>query len=184
VPLCPPQIPHGPTRDRTLTSAVRDRRLTAWPIARPWVVLKNRILRTFTILLITWRRLGLLSHQCETVKANNMRDIMDTAFWLENVEGRDHLGSEGEDIRWREKLKYRADSMLKQHVINAYAWVGVQLHVFLTLQIPVYLDELISFTNRGSVGPKTCMELFLEIQSTFAIRRLALRFFAIATRRY
>jgi hypothetical protein len=31
MPLCPPQIPHGPTRD----SAVRGRRLTAWAIARP-----------------------------------------------------------------------------------------------------------------------------------------------------
>jgi hypothetical protein len=27
--LCPPQIPHGLTRDRTLASAVRGRRLTA-----------------------------------------------------------------------------------------------------------------------------------------------------------
>ena len=31
VPLCPPQIPHGLTRD----SAVRGRRLTAWVMARP-----------------------------------------------------------------------------------------------------------------------------------------------------
>jgi hypothetical protein len=29
VPLCPPQIPHGLTRDRTRTSAVGGRRLTA-----------------------------------------------------------------------------------------------------------------------------------------------------------
>jgi hypothetical protein len=29
VPLCPPQIPHGLTRDRTQASAVRGRRLTA-----------------------------------------------------------------------------------------------------------------------------------------------------------
>jgi hypothetical protein len=33
--LCPPQIPHGPTRDRTRVSAVRGRRLTAWAMARP-----------------------------------------------------------------------------------------------------------------------------------------------------
>jgi hypothetical protein len=36
VPLCPPQIPHGLTRDRTRASAVRGRRLTAWTMARPW----------------------------------------------------------------------------------------------------------------------------------------------------
>jgi hypothetical protein len=34
-PLCPPQIPHGTTRDRTRASAVRGRRLTAWATARP-----------------------------------------------------------------------------------------------------------------------------------------------------
>jgi hypothetical protein len=32
VPLCPPQILHGLTRDRTRASAVRGRRLTAWAI--------------------------------------------------------------------------------------------------------------------------------------------------------
>jgi hypothetical protein len=30
VPLCPPQIPHGLTRERTRASAVRGRRLTTW----------------------------------------------------------------------------------------------------------------------------------------------------------
>ena len=35
VPLCPPQIPHGPTRDRTLASAAGGRRLTASAMARP-----------------------------------------------------------------------------------------------------------------------------------------------------
>jgi hypothetical protein len=34
VPLCPTQIPHGLTRDRTRASAVRGRRLTAWAMAR------------------------------------------------------------------------------------------------------------------------------------------------------
>jgi hypothetical protein len=34
VPLCPPQIPHGLTRARTRVSAVRDRRLTTWAMAR------------------------------------------------------------------------------------------------------------------------------------------------------
>jgi hypothetical protein len=35
VPLCPPQIPHGLTRDRTWASAVGGRRQTAWAMARP-----------------------------------------------------------------------------------------------------------------------------------------------------
>jgi hypothetical protein len=35
VPLCPPQIPHGLTRDQTRSSAVGGRRLTAWAMARP-----------------------------------------------------------------------------------------------------------------------------------------------------
>jgi hypothetical protein len=39
VPLCPPQMPHGLSRDRTRASAVRGRRLTVWTMARPqqWV---------------------------------------------------------------------------------------------------------------------------------------------------
>jgi hypothetical protein len=35
VPLCPPHIPHRLTRARTRASAVRDRRLTTWAMARP-----------------------------------------------------------------------------------------------------------------------------------------------------
>jgi hypothetical protein len=35
VPLCSPQIPHGPTRDRTRASDVGGRRLTAWAVALP-----------------------------------------------------------------------------------------------------------------------------------------------------
>jgi hypothetical protein len=35
VPLCPPQIPHGLTQDRTRASAIGGRRLTAWAMARP-----------------------------------------------------------------------------------------------------------------------------------------------------
>jgi hypothetical protein len=38
VPLCPPQIPHGLTRDRTRASEVRGQRLTTWAVARPNVV--------------------------------------------------------------------------------------------------------------------------------------------------
>jgi hypothetical protein len=36
VPLFPPQIPHGPTRDQTRASAVRGRRQTTWAMARPF----------------------------------------------------------------------------------------------------------------------------------------------------
>jgi hypothetical protein len=35
VPLFPPQIKHGLTRDQTRASAVRGRQLTAWAMARP-----------------------------------------------------------------------------------------------------------------------------------------------------
>jgi hypothetical protein len=35
VPLCPPQIPHWLTQDRTRASALRGRRLTAWDMVRP-----------------------------------------------------------------------------------------------------------------------------------------------------
>jgi hypothetical protein len=35
VPFCPPQIPHGPTRDRTRASAVGGRRLIATAMAWP-----------------------------------------------------------------------------------------------------------------------------------------------------
>jgi hypothetical protein len=38
VPLCPQQTPHGLTRDRTRVSAVEGRRLTAWAVARPFVL--------------------------------------------------------------------------------------------------------------------------------------------------
>jgi hypothetical protein len=41
VPLCPPQIPHEPTRDRTRAYAVKGRGLTAWVMARLNLLLKN-----------------------------------------------------------------------------------------------------------------------------------------------
>jgi hypothetical protein len=41
LPLCPPQIPHGLTRARTPASAVRDRRLTTWAMARPRTALQS-----------------------------------------------------------------------------------------------------------------------------------------------
>jgi hypothetical protein len=45
VPLCPPQIPHGLTRDRTRASAVGGRRLTTWAMALPTVYLPEAALR-------------------------------------------------------------------------------------------------------------------------------------------
>jgi hypothetical protein len=42
VPLCPPQIPHRLTRDRTRAFAVGGRRLTAWAMARPCCTLSVR----------------------------------------------------------------------------------------------------------------------------------------------
>jgi hypothetical protein len=42
VPLCPPQIPRGPTQEWTWVSAVRGRRLTAWAMARPREPLTQR----------------------------------------------------------------------------------------------------------------------------------------------
>jgi hypothetical protein len=53
VPLCPPQIPHGLTRDQTRASVVRGWRLTAWAIARPNVTLSLMQSESFSI-----------SHQC------------------------------------------------------------------------------------------------------------------------
>jgi hypothetical protein len=37
VPLCPPQILHDLTWDRTRAAAVGSQRLTAWAMARPWL---------------------------------------------------------------------------------------------------------------------------------------------------
>jgi hypothetical protein len=47
VPLCPPEIPHGRTRDRTRASAVGGRRLTSCAMARPsWAAAKCEINKT------------------------------------------------------------------------------------------------------------------------------------------
>jgi hypothetical protein len=42
VPLCPPQIPHDLTWDRTRTAAVGSQRLTAWAMPRPFPGGKGR----------------------------------------------------------------------------------------------------------------------------------------------
>jgi hypothetical protein len=63
VPLCPPQIPHRLTRDRTRVFAVRGRRLTAWVMARP------NILFTFTLFIkILKYRIILHDHLTLSVK--------------------------------------------------------------------------------------------------------------------
>jgi hypothetical protein len=43
VPLCPPQIPHGLTRDRTRASVVGGRGLTAYAMARSLCSAKNDV---------------------------------------------------------------------------------------------------------------------------------------------
>jgi hypothetical protein len=48
VPLSPPQIPHGLTRDRTRVSAVGGRRLTAWAMATDFCTNLNTVLATHT----------------------------------------------------------------------------------------------------------------------------------------
>jgi hypothetical protein len=58
VPLYPPEIPHGPTRDRTRTSALRGLRLTAWAMARPKMRLVDQLLGYLTTpsqLDLCWR---------------------------------------------------------------------------------------------------------------------------------
>jgi hypothetical protein len=53
VPLCPPQIPHEMTRNRTRAFAVRGRQLTAWAMARPkditylWAALEHKFKEIF-----------------------------------------------------------------------------------------------------------------------------------------
>jgi hypothetical protein len=48
VPLCPPQIPHDLTWDRTRAAAVGCRRLTVWAITRPTLhLLSSRIISLY-----------------------------------------------------------------------------------------------------------------------------------------
>jgi hypothetical protein len=53
VPLCPPQIPHELTWDRTRASAVRGRRLTAWAMARPTLTLLHSATEVLSSVSIT-----------------------------------------------------------------------------------------------------------------------------------
>jgi hypothetical protein len=48
MPLCPPQIPHDLTWDRSLAASVGSRRLTALVMARPMVAIKLRVLNIGT----------------------------------------------------------------------------------------------------------------------------------------
>jgi hypothetical protein len=50
VPLSPPQIPHGPTRDQTRASAVRGRRLIAWAMTRPRKLLTDFVTFNFGVM--------------------------------------------------------------------------------------------------------------------------------------
>jgi hypothetical protein len=84
VPLCAPQIPHGPTRDRTRASAVRGRRLTAWAMPRPSRFLKD----TVVLLLLVGSHAG--KHQREpsqdrlTELGGFCLTVSVVAYWLVN----------------------------------------------------------------------------------------------------
>jgi hypothetical protein len=54
VPLCPPQILHGPTRARTRASAVGGRRLTAWAMARPLFPLVRCVVLNAVKIMVFW----------------------------------------------------------------------------------------------------------------------------------
>jgi hypothetical protein len=71
VTFCPPQIPHGPTWDRTRASAMRVRRLTAWAMAQPVCYLKTRRLR-YLLLLSTGPRY--LSRYSDSLQAGRSGD--------------------------------------------------------------------------------------------------------------
>jgi hypothetical protein len=68
VPLCPPQIPHGPTRDRTRASTVRGQRLTAWAMARP-TNSYVRSCRVFPVQIIftSWRSFVVYRTLCPSI---------------------------------------------------------------------------------------------------------------------
>jgi hypothetical protein len=60
VPLCPPQIRRGLARDRTRASAVKDRRQTAWAMARP--TLDYTLLLLTPCRIVNWHQLSLPNH--------------------------------------------------------------------------------------------------------------------------
>jgi hypothetical protein len=67
VPLCPPQIPHAPTRDRTGVSAVGGRLLTAWAMARP---LENKV-RSASSYLRSQKITNFYNHdECQCLQEN------------------------------------------------------------------------------------------------------------------
>jgi hypothetical protein len=55
VSLCPPQIPHRLTRDRTRASAVRGRQLTAWAMARSKNILEYNSVNFRDFSFSQWR---------------------------------------------------------------------------------------------------------------------------------
>jgi hypothetical protein len=54
VPLCPPQIPHDLTWDRTRGAAVGSQRLTAWAMARPCISLNVCDVSNWRLWKILW----------------------------------------------------------------------------------------------------------------------------------
>jgi hypothetical protein len=65
VPLCPPQIPHDPTRARTRAAAVGRQRLTSWAMARPPLI--TNTLCTYINLVLETEREVLLENQTANV---------------------------------------------------------------------------------------------------------------------
>jgi hypothetical protein len=77
VPLCPPQIPHDLTWDRTRAAAVGSQRLTAWTMARP-------LSRPPAFMLVSTRRYipedgNIHNHRCENLKFYTNLDFTNTS---------------------------------------------------------------------------------------------------------
>jgi hypothetical protein len=77
VPLCPPQIPHGSTRDGTRASPVWGRRLTAWAMARPNCIYYIRF--NVRVCVISLQKIHICTSQdlrtTEFLHANRLRFI-------------------------------------------------------------------------------------------------------------
>jgi hypothetical protein len=76
VPLCPPQIPHGRTRDQTRASAVGGRRLTTWAMARPLV---HRVTWQMNA-MFSWKLLLVLIFHCFSSVGTVIHTLMFQSF--------------------------------------------------------------------------------------------------------
>jgi hypothetical protein len=74
VPLCPPQIPYGLTRERTRASAVRGRRLTAWAMSRPVFVSLRRMF--FALLTSQCHARGVLQTDAPALGATSSSAVL------------------------------------------------------------------------------------------------------------